>query len=75
MRMPELPKESFLDLADAMRQWLTVTGLLGFVVLAKQRKLVAEIVPVIHELQDKGRCWFGHKLLCEVCRSVGETWE
>lgn len=63
-----------LGMRFAMRHGLTVTGLLGFVVLAKQRKLISEIVPVIQELQEKGCCWFGHELLCDVCRSVGETW-
>lgn len=55
----------------AIQHGLPVTGLLGLVVLAKQRRLVTEIVPVIHELQDKGHCWFGHELLREVCETVG----
>ncbi len=58
----------------ATRHGLHVTGLLGFLVLSKQRKLIAEVVPVIQELQAKGNCWFSHELLDEVCRSVGETW-
>ena len=58
----------------ATRHGLAVTGLLGFLVLAKQRKLIADIVPVIQELQAQGNCWFSHELLSDVCRSVGETW-
>ena len=53
---------------------LAVTGLLGFLVLAKQRRLISEIVPVIQELKAKGNCWFSHDLLGEVCLSVGEAW-
>ncbi len=58
----------------AVRHGLPVTGLLGLVVLAKQRRLIAEIVPVIGELQDHGNCWFGRELLVAVCRSVDEQW-
>lgn len=58
----------------ALRHGLRVTGLLGLLVLAKTRGLIAEVVPVIHELQDKGNCWFGHELLVEVCEAVGEAW-
>jgi uncharacterized protein len=58
----------------AVRHGLLVTGLLGLVVLAKQRRLIAEIVPVIGELQNKGNCWFGNDLLVEVCRAVDEQW-
>lgn len=58
----------------ATRHGLVVTGLLGFLVLAKQRKLISEVVPVIQELQRQGNCWFRHELLRDVCRSVGETW-
>lgn len=59
----------------AMRHGLPVTGLLGVVVLAKQRRLISDVAPVIRELQDKGHCWFGRELLIEVCESVGERWE
>lgn len=58
----------------AMRHGLPVTGLLGLLVLAKTRGLIAGAVPVIHELQEKGNCWFGHNLLLEVCAAVGEVW-
>jgi predicted nucleic acid-binding protein len=58
----------------ATRHGLVVTGLLGFLVLAKQRKLITDIVPVIQELQAQGNCWFSHELLSDVCRSVGEAW-
>jgi uncharacterized protein len=51
----------------ATRHGLTVTGLLGFLVLAKQRNLIGDIAPVIRELQAKGNCWFGTALLEEVC--------
>lgn len=58
----------------ATRHGLVVTGLLGFLVLTKQRRLIPEIVPVIQELQDQGNCWFSHELLSDVCRSVDEVW-
>jgi uncharacterized protein len=58
----------------ATRHGLAVTGLLGFLVLAKQRNLIADIVPVIQELQAQGNCWFSHELLTDVCHSVGEVW-
>lgn len=58
----------------AMRHGLPVTGLLGLLVLAKQRQLISEVGPVVHELQDKGNCWFGRDLLVGVCGSVGEVW-
>ncbi|HYF34596.1 MAG TPA: DUF3368 domain-containing protein [Prosthecobacter sp.] len=58
----------------AIRHGLSVTGLLGFLVLAKQRKMIPALVPVIQEMQDKGNCWFSRDLLVEVCRSVGEAW-
>ena len=58
----------------AMRHGLPVTGLLGLVVLAKQRQLIAEVVPVIKELLAKGNCWFGNELLDDVCEAVGEVW-
>ncbi len=58
----------------ATRHGLHVTGLLGFLVLSKQRKLISDVVPVIREFQTKGNCWFSQELLDEVCRSVGESW-
>jgi predicted nucleic acid-binding protein len=58
----------------AQRHGLPVTGLLGLLVLAKNRGLIRDAVPVIRELQDKGNCWFGHQLLAEVCATVGEVW-
>lgn len=58
----------------ALRHGLPVTGLLGLLVLAKQRGLITELVPVIRELQDEGSCWFGHDLLVDVCSAVGEAW-
>jgi predicted nucleic acid-binding protein len=58
----------------AVQHGLQVTGLLGFLVLAKQRRLITDVVPLIHQLQSQGSCWFGENLLQEVCRSVGETW-
>lgn len=58
----------------AVQHGLRVTGCLGFIVLAKRRALLAEVVPVIRDLQEKGGCWFSPELLEEVCASVGETW-
>lgn len=58
----------------AMKHGLPVTGLLGMLVLAKKHELVEKIVPVIHQLQTKGNCWFGHALLMDVCSAVGEEW-
>lgn len=53
---------------------LNVTGLLGFLVLAKQRKLIPEVVTVIREVQSVGNCWFDQRLIEVVCQSAGETW-
>jgi predicted nucleic acid-binding protein len=59
----------------AQQHGLPVAGLLGLVVLAKQRRLIDEVAPVVRELQLKGGCWFGRELLVEICRSLGERWE
>jgi len=59
----------------AVRHGLAVTGLLGFLVLAKHQKLIDAVAPAIQELQALGNCWFSHDLLKEVCHSVGEVWE
>lgn len=53
---------------------LNVTGLLGFLVLAKQRKFITEVAPVIREVQSLGNCWFDQQLIEVVCHSAGETW-
>jgi predicted nucleic acid-binding protein len=58
----------------AMKHGLSVTGLLGLLVLAKQHGLVEKVVPVIQELQTKGNCWFGHALLQDVCIAAHEEW-
>ena len=58
----------------AQRHGLAVTGLLGLLVLAKNSGLIIAVVPLIRELQDEGKCWFGHQLLSEVCAAVGEVW-
>jgi uncharacterized protein len=59
----------------ARQHGLQVTGLLGLIVLAKQRNLIAAVAPVIRELQRQGSCWFSSQLLREVCEAAGETWE
>lgn len=59
----------------AMQHGLPVTGLLGIIVLAKKRRLITEVAPVIKELQEKGHSWFGRELLITVCGTVGERWE
>lgn len=53
---------------------LHVTGLLGLFVLAKQAGHVKAVVPLIHEAQACGRCWFSEALLKAVCQSTGEVW-
>lgn len=58
----------------AIRHGLPVTGLLGLLVLAKQRGLIVEVAPVVRELRDKGNCWFGQELLIAVCEATGEIW-
>jgi uncharacterized protein len=58
----------------AARHGLSVTGLLGLLVLAKQRGLLEAVAPAIRDLQLRGNCWFGRDLLVEVCGSVGEVW-
>lgn len=59
----------------ASEHHLPVTGLLGLFVLAKQRGFVAEVVPLIRDVQVHGNCWFGGRLIHRVCESVGEVWE
>jgi uncharacterized protein len=59
----------------ARQHGLPVTGLLGLIVLAKQRNLIAAVAPVIRELQQHGSCWFSGQLLNEVCEAAGEIWE
>lgn len=59
----------------ATRHGLAVTGLLGFLVLAKQQRLIDAVAPVIQELQIRGNCWFSQELIKDVCRTVGETWD
>ena len=58
----------------AVAHGLNVTGLLGFLVLAKQRKLIPEVASVIREVQSLGNCWFDQRLIEVVCHSAGETW-
>lgn len=56
----------------ALQHGMPVAGLLGLVVLAKQRRLIAEISLVIRELQTQGVCRFGPEWLADICRSGGE---
>ncbi len=58
----------------ALKHGLPVTGLLGLLVLAKRQGLVPKVLPLIHQLQAKGNCWFGQTLLMDVCAAVGEEW-
>lgn len=58
----------------AARHGLKVTGLLGLLVMARQKYLIEEVRPLIHEMIEKGSCWFDQALLETVCNSVGEKW-
>ncbi|MCF7786282.1 MAG: DUF3368 domain-containing protein [Prosthecobacter sp.] len=58
----------------AVRHGLKVTGLLGLLVMARQKNLIKEVRPLIHEMIAKGSCWFDQALLETVCNSVGERW-
>lgn len=58
----------------AAKHGLKVTGLLGLLVMARQKNLINEVRPLIHEMIAKGSCWFDQPLLEAVCNSVGEKW-
>lgn len=51
---------------------LRVTGLLGTLVLAKQRGLLPAVRPVITDLRIRAGCWFEEALIADVCRAAGE---
>ena len=51
---------------------LRVTGLLGTLVLAKERGHLAAVRPVIAELRLRVGCWFDDALIADVCRAAGE---
>ena len=57
---------------EAERLGLTVTGVLGVVLLAKRRGLVSKIAPLIDDLRQRARCWFDNDLVAEVLRTAGE---
>ena len=56
----------------AAARGLKVTGLLGVLVLAKQRGHLLKVRPVIDELQRIAGCWFDAVLIEDVCRAAGE---
>jgi predicted nucleic acid-binding protein len=58
----------------AAKHGLKVTGLLGLLVMARQKNLIHEVRPLILEMIAKGKCWFDQSLLESVCNSVGEKW-
>lgn len=51
---------------------LHVTGLLGCLVLAKQRGHLSAIIPVISELQMRAGCGFDESLIADVRVAAGE---
>lgn len=51
---------------------LRVTGLLGTLVLAKQRGHLPLIAPLISDLQTQAGCWFDDALVADVLRAAGE---
>jgi predicted nucleic acid-binding protein len=52
---------------------LTVMGLLGVLVQAKQQGLVSEVRPVLDELIRTARFWIGPELYREVLTQLGEA--
>ncbi|MBB5034399.1 DUF3368 domain-containing protein [Prosthecobacter vanneervenii] len=58
----------------AVKHGLKVTGLLGLLVMARQRNLIGAVRPLIQEMIASGNCWFDQALLDTVCKSVGEEW-
>jgi predicted nucleic acid-binding protein len=56
----------------AMAAGLTVTGLLGLVVKAKQAGLIDQGKPVVDELIEVARFWIGPDLYAEVLAELGE---
>ena len=51
---------------------LRVTGLLGILVLARQRGHLASIAATIADLQTTAGCWFDDALIADVLRAAGE---
>jgi hypothetical protein len=52
---------------------LRVTGLLGTLILAKERGHLAAVKPVITDLRVRAGCWFDDALIADVCRAAGEV--
>ncbi|MBI5503253.1 MAG: DUF3368 domain-containing protein [Deltaproteobacteria bacterium] len=52
---------------------LRVTGLLGALVLAKERGHLTAVRPLIVELRLRAGCWFDDDLIADVCRAAGES--
>jgi predicted nucleic acid-binding protein len=51
---------------------LKIIGLLGIVLLARERGLVAAVRPLLLELQSRGGAYLAPELVEATCRSVGE---
>jgi len=51
---------------------LRVTGLLGTLVLAKQRGHIDAVRPIIADLRIRAGCWFDDALIADVLRAAGE---
>ena len=51
---------------------LKATGLLGCLVLAKDAGLIANVSPLITELETIAGCWFDAALIAAICRAAGE---
>lgn len=51
---------------------LRVMGLLGLLVLAKQRGKLSSVRATVDDLRSVAGCWFDDDLVAEVCASVGE---
>ncbi len=56
----------------AQERHLKIIGLLGIVLLAHGRGLIAAVRPLLLELQSKGRAYLAPELVEATCRSVGE---
>ena len=51
---------------------LRVTGILGVLLIAKERGHVTEIKPVIEDLRKRAGCWFSEPLVAGVLSEAGE---
>ncbi len=56
----------------ARQQGIAVTGLLGVLLVAKQRGYLAAVQPALTDLMTKAGFWIGPELFTQVLKSAGE---